>query len=137
MSTAGRRAMVDPVKDDLPVRRQCMLLDLSRSGVYRPKPVAGAGDLAVMRRTGELYLELPCLRRAADDVRTQQGRPRGQPQARAAADARDGRSWPKVPAGVACWNGQRRDRGAGSTPRHAQARALAIRNGSRHAILWT
>ena len=30
-----------------------------RSGVYRPKPVTGADDLAVMRRIDELHLELP------------------------------------------------------------------------------
>ncbi len=32
---------------------------VARSGVYRPKPVAGADDLAVMRRIDELHLELP------------------------------------------------------------------------------
>jgi putative transposase len=41
------------------VRRQCALLDLSRSGVYRPKSVTGTDDLAVMRRIDELHLELP------------------------------------------------------------------------------
>jgi putative transposase len=59
MSATDRRAMVDPVKDDLSVRRQCVLLDLSRSGVYRPKPVVGADDLAMLRRIDELHLELP------------------------------------------------------------------------------
>jgi putative transposase len=44
---------------DLPRRRQCTLLSLSRSGVYRLKPVTGADDLAVMRRIDELYLEPP------------------------------------------------------------------------------
>src|ERR1019366_206032 len=39
--------------------RQCALLRLPRSGVYRPKSVAGADDLAVMRRIDELHLELP------------------------------------------------------------------------------
>ena len=47
------------------------------------------------------------LRLAANDLRTQQGRPWGQPQAGAAADAGDG------------------DRGAGSAPRHEQSRARA------------
>ena len=42
----------------LSVRRQCALLNLARSGVYRPKPV-DADDLAVMRRIDELHLELP------------------------------------------------------------------------------
>src|SRR5271170_4886296 len=47
------------------------------------------------------------LRLAANDLRTQQGRPWGQPQAGAAADAGDG------------------DRGAGSAPRHEQSRVRA------------
>ena len=46
-------------------------------------------------------------RLAANDLRTQPGRPLGQPQADAAADAGDG------------------DRGAGSAPRHAPSRARA------------
>jgi putative transposase len=59
MSATDRRATVDPVRDDLSVRRQGVLLDLSRAGVYRPKPGVGADDLAVMRRIDELHLELP------------------------------------------------------------------------------
>jgi putative transposase len=41
------------------VRRQCELLALSRSGVYRPKSGAAADDLALMRRIDVLHLELP------------------------------------------------------------------------------
>ena len=41
------------------MRRQCTLLNLARSGVYRPKPVPAADDLALMRRIDELHLELP------------------------------------------------------------------------------
>jgi putative transposase len=37
MSLEDRRAMVDPAKSNLSVRRQCALLALARSGVYRPK----------------------------------------------------------------------------------------------------
>ena len=59
MRTPDRRAMVERPSKDLSVRRQCALLNLSRSGVYRRKPVAGADDLAVMRRIDELHLELP------------------------------------------------------------------------------
>ena len=59
MSAPGRRAMVERPGKDLSVRRQCTLLNLARSGVYRPKPVIGADDLAVMRRIDELHLELP------------------------------------------------------------------------------
>ncbi len=59
MSAPDRRAMVERPGNDLSVRRQCVLLSLTRSGVYRSKPVAGAGDLAVMRGIDELHLELP------------------------------------------------------------------------------
>ena len=59
MSAPDRRAMVERPGVDLSVRRQCSLLNLARSGVYRPKPVIDAGDLAVMRRIDELHLELP------------------------------------------------------------------------------
>ena len=59
MSAPDRRAMVERSGKDLSVRRQCVLLSLTRSGVYRSKPVAGADDLAVMRRIDELHLELP------------------------------------------------------------------------------
>ena len=59
MSAADRRALVERPGVDLSVRRQCALLNLARSGVYRPKPVIEAGDLALMRRIDELHLELP------------------------------------------------------------------------------
>lgn len=59
MSTPDRRAMIDPTNDHLSVRRQCELLQLARSGVYRLKSAAPASDLAVMRRIDELHLDLP------------------------------------------------------------------------------
>ena len=59
MSTPDRRAMVERPGKDLSVRRQCTLLNLARSGVYRPEPVPAADDLALMRRIDELHLELP------------------------------------------------------------------------------
>jgi HTH-like domain len=59
MRAPDRRAMVERPGKDLSVRRQCALLNLARSGVYRPKPVTGANDLALMRRIDELHLELP------------------------------------------------------------------------------
>jgi putative transposase len=59
MRAPDRRAMVELPGKDLSVRRQCTLLSVARSGVYRPKPVTGADDLAVMRRIDELHLELP------------------------------------------------------------------------------
>lgn len=59
MSAPDRRAMVERPGQDLSVRRQCTLLNLARSGVYRPERLTGAGDLALMRRIDELHLELP------------------------------------------------------------------------------
>jgi putative transposase len=59
MSAPDRRAMVERPGKDLSVRRQCALVGVARSGVYRHKPVAEADDLAVMRRIDELHLELP------------------------------------------------------------------------------
>ena len=59
MSAPDRRAMVERPGKDLSVRRQCVLLSLTRSGVYRSKPFTRADDLAVMRRIDELHLELP------------------------------------------------------------------------------
>ena len=59
MSVPERRAMAERPRRDLSVRRQCALLNLARSGLYRPKPVVGADDLALMRRIDELHLELP------------------------------------------------------------------------------
>ncbi len=61
MSAPDRGAMVERSGEDLSVRRQCALVGVARSGIYRPKRVAGADDLAVMRRIDELHLELPCL----------------------------------------------------------------------------
>ena len=58
MSAPDRRAMVERPGQDL-LRRQCALGGVARSGVYRPKPVAEADDLAVMRRIDERHLELP------------------------------------------------------------------------------
>ena len=51
MSTPDRKAMLDHDRRDLSIRRQCVLLSLVRSGVYRPKrPAVDDGDLALMRR---------------------------------------------------------------------------------------
>jgi putative transposase len=59
MSAPDRRAKVERPGVDISVRRQCELLNLARSGVYRPKPATDADDLALMRRIDELHLELP------------------------------------------------------------------------------
>ena len=59
MSVPERRAMVERPGESLSVRRQCALLNLARSGVYRRGPVTGADDLALMRRIDELHLKWP------------------------------------------------------------------------------
>ena len=56
MSAPDRRAMIERPGKDLSVRRRCALVGVARSAVYRPKPVARADDLAVMRRIDELHL---------------------------------------------------------------------------------
>ena len=71
MSAPDRRAMVERPGEDLSVRRQCALLNLARSGVYRRKAATGADDLALMRRIDELHLRTAVLRLAANDLRTQ------------------------------------------------------------------
>ena len=38
MSAPDRRAMVERPGKDLSVRRQCALVGVARSGVYRPSP---------------------------------------------------------------------------------------------------
>lgn len=59
MSVPERRAMVERPGENLSVRRQCELLLLARSGVYRPVPVTSADDLALMRWIDELHLKRP------------------------------------------------------------------------------
>ena len=59
MSAPARRAKVERSGAELSVRRQCQLLNVARSGVYRPRPGPSADDLALMRRIDELYLERP------------------------------------------------------------------------------
>jgi putative transposase len=60
MSASDRAAMLDRSDEQLSVRRQCALLGLPRSGVYRPKPPApDADDLALMRRIDALFLSRP------------------------------------------------------------------------------
>ena len=60
MSKPDREAMLDRAHPKLSVRRQCVLLGLSRSGVYRPKaPVNEAADVALMRRIDELFTQRP------------------------------------------------------------------------------
>ena len=62
MSAPDRRALVDRDHDGLSIRRQCKLLGVARSGVYRPPPAANDDDdLALMRRIDELFTGWPFL----------------------------------------------------------------------------
>jgi putative transposase len=61
MSTPDRRALLDRNHPELSVRRQCALLSLARSGVYRPVPTEDETDLALMRRIDALFLAHPFL----------------------------------------------------------------------------
>ena len=62
VSKPDREAMLDRAHPVLSVRRQCVLLCLARSGVYRPKqPANDDADLALMRRLDELFTAWPFL----------------------------------------------------------------------------
>ena len=61
MSKPDREAMLDRDHKALSIRRQCQLLSLCRSSLYRPKRVADDDDLALMRRLDELYTAHPFL----------------------------------------------------------------------------
>jgi putative transposase len=60
MSAPDRRAKLDRDHPALSLRRQCTLLGLARSGVYRPRP-ADDDDLELMRRIDELFTRWPFL----------------------------------------------------------------------------
>ena len=90
MSRTVRMAMIEHGRETLSVRRQCALLGLVRSGIYRTPAGADEEDLALMRRLDEQYLATPLLWLTADDGGAAGGRPCGQSQAGPAADAADG-----------------------------------------------
>ena len=59
MSAPDRRAKLDRAHGDLSIRRQCAMLGLARSGVYRkPRPV-NDNDLEAMRRIDALFTARP------------------------------------------------------------------------------
>jgi putative transposase len=61
MSAPDRRALVDRDHREPSIRRQCVLLGVARSGVYRKPPPANDNDLALMRRIDELFTAWPFL----------------------------------------------------------------------------
>ena len=72
MSVPDRRALVERDHREPSIRRQCKLLGLARSGVYRKPPPANDNDLALIRRIDELFTAWPFLgsRRMAALLRT-------------------------------------------------------------------
>jgi len=73
MSAPDRRALIDRDDSRLSIRRQCRLLGIARSGVYRPPRPANDNDLGLMRRIDELFTAWPFLgsRRMAAMLRAQ------------------------------------------------------------------
>src|SRR5271157_4245975 len=61
MSAPDRREMLDPAAKTLSIRRQCALLGVARSGVYRQRKPANDNDLGLMRRIDELFTAWPFL----------------------------------------------------------------------------
>jgi putative transposase len=61
MSAPDRRALLDRDQGRLSIRRQCALLGLARSGVYRCPPAANDNELALMRRLDQLFMPWPFL----------------------------------------------------------------------------
>jgi putative transposase len=59
MSAPDRRALIDRDDSGLSIRRQCRLLGLARSGVYRLSRPANDNDLGQMRRVDELFTAWP------------------------------------------------------------------------------
>ena len=62
MSASDRRAKLERAHPDLSIRRQCAMLGVARSGVYRePRPV-NDNDLEAMRRIDALFTAHPFYR---------------------------------------------------------------------------
>ncbi len=61
MSIPDRRARLDRAHGTLSIRRQCRLLGLARSGIYRTPAPASDDDLGLMRRIDELFTAWPFL----------------------------------------------------------------------------
>jgi putative transposase len=61
MSAPDRRRLVDRRHGALSIRRQCALLGIGRSGIYRPLSAANDNDLGLLRRIDEVFTTWPVL----------------------------------------------------------------------------
>ena len=61
MSASDRRVLIDRGEPSLSIRRQCVLLGVARSGIYRAPRPANDIDLLLMRWIDELYTAWPFL----------------------------------------------------------------------------
>jgi putative transposase len=59
MSASDRRAKLDRHHPDLSVRRQCVMLGVARSGVFRKPRAVNDNDLEAMRRIDMLFTARP------------------------------------------------------------------------------
>lgn len=59
MSAPDRREMLERGEGTLSIRRQCRLLSVTRSGVYRPQRPVSDDDISLMRRIDELFTAHP------------------------------------------------------------------------------
>ena len=59
MSAPDRRAKLERAHPDLSIRRQCAMLGVARSGVYRKPRPANDNDLEAMRRIDALFTARP------------------------------------------------------------------------------
>jgi putative transposase len=57
----GPTRLVDRNDRAISIRRQCELLGIARSGLYRPRRAANDNDLPLMRRIDELFTTWPLL----------------------------------------------------------------------------
>ena len=61
MSVPDRKEMLDRADRKLSIRRQCALIGVARSGIYRARKPANDNDLSLMRRIDELFTSWPFL----------------------------------------------------------------------------
>jgi hypothetical protein len=94
MSRTKRLAMVDRGGAGQRVLRQCALLGLARSGVYRKPQPPEPEELGLMRWIDQQYLATPFYGSRRNDGGAAPRRPSGQPQEGAVADADHGAGSP-------------------------------------------